>query len=495
MDHKTNKIENECPEFMDVLPQWQQTRAAIAGKAEILRLSLVPSPLYRVRHTYKDSHTGESVRGNEHEVATRKEQYWNRARYFNATGRTHDTLDGMIFSKMPEVEISERLEYLKTKGIGLRAIAQEIVNNVIAIGRHGALVDMPQTGGQASIASQQSGENAPCIVTYKAEQIIYWREDEQLLEVRLLETYQEPKGELEYETHKQVRRLVLIDGVYHNQVWRGDTPYEDVTPIMNGSLMNTIPFFIFGADYNSSMVGPIPLFDLADMNIGHFNHDADNRDNLHYHGQGMTVVYTDMDATDFRMANPAGLDVGAKGLNQLQQGDKVEILQLQATGAISAAMQEDESRMVQLGAQVVTNSNTIETLGAKRIDANATTSVLKRISINCTEGIEQLLNWCAGFLGINEEQVYKLNTEFITDSMDAQMIQQLFQLVQGGKLPDSVIYETARKEGWTKLEDEELVAEIGENALQVQTTDEETARLQAEIESLREQLANANGND
>jgi len=31
MDHKTNKIENECPEFMDVLPQWQQTRAAIAG--------------------------------------------------------------------------------------------------------------------------------------------------------------------------------------------------------------------------------------------------------------------------------------------------------------------------------------------------------------------------------------------------------------------------------------------------------------------------------
>ena len=151
--------------------------------------------------------------------------------------------------------------------------------------------------------------------------------------------------------------------------------------------------------------------------------------------------------------------------------------------------------MVQLGAQVVTNSNTIETLGAKRIDANATTSVLKRISINCTEGIEQLLNWCAGFLGINEEQVYKLNTEFITDSMDAQMIQQLFQLVQGGKLPDSVIYETARKEGWTKLEDEELVAEIGENALQVQTTDEETARLQAEIESLREQLANANGGE
>ncbi|MCP4928871.1 MAG: DUF4055 domain-containing protein, partial [Gammaproteobacteria bacterium] len=178
-----------------------------------------------------------------------------------------------------------------------------------------------------------------------------------------------------------------------------------------------------------------------------FNHDAENRDNLHYHGQGMTVVYTDMDSTDFRMANPAGLDVGAKGLNQLQQGDKVEILQLQATGAISAAMQEDESRMVQLGAQVVTSSNTIETLGAKRIDANATTSVLKRISINCTEGIEQLLNWCAGFLGINEEQLYKLNTEFITDSMDAQMIQQLFQLVQGGKLPDSVIYETARKEG------------------------------------------------
>ena len=387
------------------------------------------------------------------------------------------------------------LDYLQNKGIGLRAIAQEIVNNVIAIGRHGALVDMPQTGGETSRASQQSGENAPCIISYKAEQIIYWREDGELQEVRLLETYEKKKDDFNYEYCEQIRRLVLIDGIYHNQVYREDAIYEDLTPIMNGSNMRFIPFMFFGADFNSSCVGPIPLFDLADMNIGHFNHDADNRDNLHYHGQGMTVVYTDMDSTDFRMANPAGLDVGAKGLNQLQQGDKVEILQLAATGAISTAMQEDESRMVQLGAQVVTSTSAMETLGAKRIDANATTSVLKRISINCSEGIEQLLNWCAEFLGINDEQVYKLNTEFVTDTMDAQMIQQLFQLVQGGRLPQSVIFDAARKSGWTKLEDEELIAEIGEGALAVETTSEDTARLQAEIESLREQLANAQGSE
>ena len=495
MENNTNKLDTPCNHYCDVLPQWQQTRAAVSGKAEILKLSLVPSPLYRVTYGYKDERTGQYIRGNEQEVMTRKEAYWNRARYFNATGRTHDTLDGMIFSKMPTSELSSGLEYLESKGIGLRAIAQEIVNNVISVGRHGSLVDMPQTGGETSRASQQSGENAPGIINYKAEQIIYWREDDELQEVRLLETYEKRKDEFTVEDCEQVRRLVLIDGIYHNQVFRDNSLYDESTPIMNGSLMDFIPFVFFGADCNSSKLGTIPLFDLADMNIGHFNHDADNRDNLHYHGQGMTVVYTDMDTTDFRMANPAGLDVGAKGLNQLQQGDKVEILQLAATGAISTAMEQDESRMVQLGAQVVTSTNTMETLGAKRIDANATTSVLKRISINCSEGIEQLLNWCAGFLGINEEQVYKLNTEFVTDTMDAQMIQQLFQLVQGGRLPQSVIFDAARKSGWTKLEDEELIAEIGEGALSVETTNEDTARLQAEIESLREQLANAQGSE
>ena len=59
------------------------------------------------------------------------------------------------------------------------------------------------------------------------------------------------------------------------------------------------------------------MYDLADYNIGHFILDCDNRENLHYHGQGMTNVYTGMSSETFQDANPDGLDVGAKGVNQL----------------------------------------------------------------------------------------------------------------------------------------------------------------------------------
>jgi hypothetical protein len=254
--------------------------------------------------------------------------------------------------------------------------------------------------------------------------------------------------------------------------------------------MQVIPFQFFGADDNSSDVSAIPLFDLGSQNLGHYALDADNRDNLHYHGQGMTVVYTDMGKDEFNEANPQGLDVGAKGSNQMLQGDKVEILQVAATGAIAAEMLRDEQRMVMLGAQLVTDNSGIETATAKRIDSNATTSTLKRIAMNCSDGIEQLIDWCGDFLNVTGDVVYQLNTEFITDNMDAQLIQQHFSAVQAGYMPKSSYYETARKAGFTKKSDDELDAEVGEQALGLAGTDQNTATLMAEIEMLKEQLAN-----
>ncbi len=95
--------------------------------------------------------------------------------------------------------------------------------------------------------------------------------------------------------------------------------------------MTYIPFAFGGADENTAAIGSAPLHSLAEMNIGHFRSDCDNRDNLHYHGQGMTNYYKEDD-------NEAGLDVGASGLNQLRVGEKVEILQIASTGAIAAEM-------------------------------------------------------------------------------------------------------------------------------------------------------------
>jgi hypothetical protein len=202
----------------------------------------------------------------------------------------------------------------------------------------------------------------------------------------------------------------------------------------------------------------------------------------------MTIVYTEMDSEEFNSANPNGLDVGAKGMNQLSQNDKVEILQLQATGAIAEEMLRDEQRMIYLGAQLVQDSSKAQTLGAKEMDHSASISTLKRIAGNASKGLENCIKWAAGFLGSTDEVKYQLNTKFVTDSMDAQTIAQHFQAVQSGLLPRATYYETARNAGFTELDNDAIEEAISDENLGAPGTDEATATIQARLDAALEEI-------
>jgi len=228
------------------------------------------------------------------------------------------------------------------------------------------------------------------------------------------------------------------------------------------------------------------MFDLSHENLGHFQLSCDNLENLHYHGQGMTNVYSSMDIDQFNEMNPNGLDVGAKGVNMLEQGDRVEILQIAATGAISAEMDRVEKRMIMLGAQVTQDSATNQTLGAKEIESNASTSQLKRIANNISSGLTRCVQLAAEFMSVSGEVKIKVNDQFVTDNMTAQDVQAVFQAVQGGDLPQSVLLNTARKANYTDKTNEELIEELNEQGPTGES--EELARLRMENDNLREQL-------
>jgi hypothetical protein len=297
------------------------------------------------------------------------------------------------------------------------------------------------------------------------------------------------KNEFEWEDKAFTRRLIIIDGVYHNQLWNDkDELLTDVIPVANGSTLNEIPFQFFGADDNSPEYSKLPLYDLANSNLGHFVLDCDNRDNLHFHGQGMTNVYVE-DGDTFTLDNPNGLDVGAKGKNQFGINDRVEILQIDSTGAIAAEMLRDEDRMVMSGAQLVTDNSTNETLGAKRIDANASMSALKRISYNVSDGFKQLFTWTSQFLGETSESFYKLNDEFITDDLTPEMINAHLALVQGGILPKVSLNQTARKAKLIDKSDEDIAQDLNDEQLLTGGGPEEMAALQAQLDDALEKLA------
>jgi hypothetical protein len=202
----------------------------------------------------------------------------------------------------------------------------------------------------------------------------------------------------------------------------------------------------------------------------------------------MTAVYTGMSADEFYDLNPNGLNVGAKGMNQLQQGDKIEVIQLDATGAIPAEMERDEKRMIYLGAQLVQDTNSNQTLGAKEMEFSASTSTLKRISHNVSKGLTQCIEWVAMFMGVSGNIKYQLNTDFVTDNMDAQMLAQHFNAVQSGLLPKETYYEAARQAGITDKDNEELQELAEQGNLDAESQSEEVATLQARLDAALEEI-------
>ena len=495
MAHNTQTTDNFLSgdsNYQEQFNLWQEVRAAIAGKYKVLQIiTCLPGPQYKQYPIFGTDAQIQQAHACNAANALRVTSYWSRGRFFNATGRTHESLGGMVWSKEPEVELAPKLEYLEVNadgaGSGLREVAQATVDEVGSIGRYGILVDMPSNEQRLTQAQMQMPENAPRFIQYKAEQILPPRvsgNSQAVDEIKLIEITSVQKNEWEWEDVKQLRRLIMIDGVYHNQLWTEKKELiSDVIPFANGAPLKEIPFQFFGADNNSPEYSKIPLYDLANANLGHFVLDCDNRDNLHFHGQGMTNVFTDMTTEEFAESNPNGLDVGAKGRNLFNAGDKVELLQLEATGAIPAEMERDQQRMVMLGAQLVTDNTSNETATAKRIDSNASTSVLKRISFNVTSGLEQCLEWAALFLGESKESTYKLNTDFVTDDMTPEMITKQMEMVQGGVLPKATLYETARKVGFTKADDETLAAEAEKDSAEIVGMTEQQAVAQAANEA------------
>ena len=477
----------------------QEVKACLGGKSEVLKIkTCLPNPQYQTYSTYElKGYALKQAEACNYINLQRSNAYWSRGRFFAATARTFESLGGMVWSQEPEYNLDPKIEYMIKDadgcGTGLREVAQEITDDVMAYGRHGVLVDMPSNESALTLDQMQQSENAPRMVIYEPDQIIYYRMDgNKLAEVRLLETKSEQKKgtKFEWEDITYVRRLVLIKGVYVNQLFDDkDNLITETVPIVNGKTSKEIKFLFFGADSNTPKSSKVPLYDLANLNLGHFVLDCDNRDNLHYHGQGMTNIYTDMDGGEFSDSNPNGVSVSGSGRNLFKQGDKVEILQIDATGAIPAEMERDQQRMIMAGAQLITESSRNQTLGAKEIETNASTSTLKRIVYNVSAGIEQCLFWCSEFLGSTKESMYKINTDFIADTMTPEMITKHIEMVQLGVLPKETLYETSRKVGFTKLDDDQIADLAEQDAAEMIGFSEQQAEQQAQQDSKDEEEA------
>lgn len=449
-------------DYQHALDQWQLVEDACAGEAEVKGAGEAylpkPNPLDLSQENIYRYHA-----------------YKQRAVYYNAAGKTLSALVGMAFRQDPDVTLPAELNYLidDVDGGGLKLIqqAQAALDQVMKTGRCGLLVDYPAVEEPASKAAMADGAIAATVSQYDAKDIINWRTTKiggkhVLSLVVLSEMYEEADG-FGSTFVRQYRELALQDGAYIVRVWRQNDQrdwavFEEYSPKNgNGAPWSTIPFIFVGSTNNDPSIDLMPMYDLASLNIAHYRNSADFEDSAFLIGQP-TFWMSGVDDQWQEDARKHGVYIGSRTIVGLPTNGHAGILQAAPNNLILEAMKAKEAQMLALGARLVQPQRMMRTATQVNSEDLSAHSVLSIACGNVSAAYDVVLHWCADFMRAAGKIGFQIDTEFVTDKMDAQALTAIVGAVQAGLLPNVDAWEKFREWGLIDpaKDDEQIRGEV-----------------------------------
>ena len=394
----------------------------------------------------------------------RNDQFFNRSVFAAVAGYTNRGFVGKIFAKLPTLEVPEELDYVSDDingaGESIYQQSQEVVRDLIRIGRAGLLIDFPTTNGEVSRADMLSGKVFATITRYDARDIINWRTERVGSKVKpVLVVLKSTRSETEPDGYtlkdKDIRiELALEEGVYVQREWCQNEQLEwyidsEVFPRDgSGALLDYIPFVFVGSEANTTQVDHPPMYDLAKINVGHYNNSAIYEDSVFTVGQVQPWMSgLNQETVDLMKQN--NMYVGSGRLIGVPSGERFDFAQAQPNMLAREAMMDKVQLMIGLGAMFMQQGGVAKT--ASQIDGElmAQHSVLSLIAHNVSEAYEIALEIAGQFMGVRGEAEYEYNLsqDFIDPKADAQMLNAVVASFLQGVLPVSDLFAWQKKHG------------------------------------------------
>lgn len=455
--------------------QWGRVRHAVAG-GDALR---------------NPSVAGEYIPRLSEQSSSEYKSYVGRPVYFEATARTRDAMTGLVFQKAPMLEFPVGMEDLLLDIDADGTTIDEFVSHVIDDQQEtgfGAIV-VEHNGDPANPGTADSPSGRPFLKYYPAESVLGYKYrtrngSRSLAQLRLFECVEVaiPGDEFGSSEVEQVRVLDIdAAGNYRQRIYREAQPdaktakknkpkWEqfgpEVTPLRNGAPIDFVPARVVSANGRRTP-GNAPLAPIAEMNLSHWRTLADYEHALHFCGLPTPYVSGVQSPTVRRGDIGAAIDgeTGSENLRaRLSQGKQPSIklgssqiitfsdpnaqmryLQLDVTGigALDKALDRKEAAMSVLGARMLAKQSAgVESAEALTIKRSGETSALAKLATAVSLAVTDALNMLAEWAGFERGSVsYVLNTEFVTDKLDAPMLMALLSSVNAGKYSvDSFIF-------------------------------------------------------
>lgn len=426
----------------------------------------------------------------------RYNDYLRRANYTNFTGSTKDGMLGMVFRKPIEVELPEPVEYMRDDftggGLTLDQMTRSLIGNVLEAGRYGVLVDYPDAPEGLTVAQVHALGLRANALGYRAEDIINWRTEmvggtKKLTMVVLREPRQiESEDGFSVEEKIYHRVLLLIDGVYVQRIYNdkdellgvdtGQTN-ESGEPIVSpdiiptdamGRQWNEIPFVFVGAQNNDELPDKSPLYDIAEINLGHYRNSADWEDSSYMVGQP-TPYAAGLNQSWIDNVMKNGVVLGSRSFVLLPEGGSAGLIQAAPNQMPEIGMRDKEAQMVKLGARIIEDSGGNETAEAAKIRFAGQNSKLGTIVGNVESAIKQVIEWAMRFMGGAGEVTVEVNKQFYERTIDPQLLTAEIMLLDRGVIAKADMRDNLRRGGMINhgRTDEEIDAEAEETVMGV----------------------------
>jgi len=439
--------------------KWQRCRDVIEGRDAVIQ-QLKSSARFQSGARYSGSLYSPDFTANDYlpRLLNQTDQeyvaYKERAGFFNATGRTLDAFTGMIFSKDPTYKLPTAIEAfaddITLSGTNLREFSEQVVEQQIAVGRVGLMVDYPSnTPANLTVAVAEALNVRPFLRWYSAESVINWRSSyingaETLTLVVLREVVNVHQDEFVSDDVTQYRVLDLTEQGYRVRMINEENDLlDEVYPLQQGRPMRYIPFTVLGANSASTEVQKPPLLDLVDTNLAHYRNSADYEHGLHF--TGLPTPYV----AGVQLAEGQTLSIGSMTAWVFPDPSaKAEYLEFKGDGlkTLQQALKDKEQRMAVLGARMLADDKrTAEAFGTLELRTAGERSILASISRSASDAIERSLNWMAQWVGAPQEAEFNLNTDFGAARMAPQMVSALLGAYQGDAMPLSVLFDNFQR--------------------------------------------------
>jgi hypothetical protein len=226
---------------------------------------------------------------------------------------------------------------------------------------------------------------------------------------------------------------------------------NDIVPLMNGAPLDFIPFVFVTANGTVADVDEPPLIDLVDLNLKHYQVSADYEHACHFTGLPTPWIAGISPAVDPETGRelPQSFYIGSTAAWVFRDANtKVGFLEFTGQGvtALKDNLTGKEAQMAAIGARMLAPEKSgVEASQTLAMRHSGEQSVLAKIGISCSEGLEQALTWLAQWAGADGEVECDLNRDFMPVNMDGPTLTAIMGAWQQGALSEPELFDLFKR--------------------------------------------------